>query len=76
MPFGELAQVIDNPRSVGAEIVRPVGVDEDAGLVVFVIGIAPEVIALLDNETRLSLLRGKALGNGQGRGLETKRRRD
>jgi hypothetical protein len=39
--------------------------DQDAGLVVFVISIAAEVVALLDNEAGLSLLRGETLGDGQ-----------
>jgi hypothetical protein len=40
-------------------------VNKDAGLVVFVVGIAPKMVALLDNKTRLPLLRGETLGDGQ-----------
>ena len=39
--------------------------DKDAGLVVFVVGIATKVIALLDQKARLAMLRGETLGNRQ-----------
>ena len=65
MPLGELAQVIDDARGIGAEVVRSVSVNEDAGLVVFVVGITAEVVALFDDETGLPLLRGETLGDGQ-----------
>ena len=65
MPLGELTQVIDNARGVGAEVVRSVSVNKDASLVIFVVGIAPEMVALLNDKARLPLLRGETLGDGQ-----------
>jgi hypothetical protein len=44
---------------------RSVSVNKDPGLVVFVVGVAAEVIALLDDKARLPLLRGETLGDGQ-----------
>lgn len=65
VPLSELTQVVNNARSVGAEVMRSVGVDEDAGFVVFVVSVPAEVISLLNDETRLPLLCGETLGNRQ-----------
>jgi hypothetical protein len=65
MPLRELAKVVHDARGVGAEIVRPVGMDKNASLIVFVVSIAAEVIALIDNKAGLALLGREALGNSQ-----------
>jgi hypothetical protein len=44
---------------------RSVSVNKNTSLVVFVVSISPKVIALLDDKTRLPLLRGETLGDGQ-----------
>ncbi len=67
MPLGKLTEIINDARGVGAEVVGSVGVDKDAGLVVFVVGVAAKMVALLDNETRLPLLRGETLCNCKAR---------
>ena len=53
-PLGELRQVLEDVGRVGVEDVRPVGVDQDAGVVVAVVGVAADVRALVDDEHALA----------------------
>ena len=61
MPLCELAEVIDHPLRVGSEVVRPIFVQKNASRVVVIVSIAADVIALLDNQTRLAELCGDSL---------------
>ncbi len=67
-PLGELAQVIDDALRVCAEIMRPVIMDQHTGRIVMIISVAPDVVALLDNQASLAELAGDALGkHGAGK---------
>ncbi len=61
-PLGELREVIDDALGVGVEDVRAVAVDQHAGLVVVVVGIAGDMRAPVDHQHALVQPRGKALG--------------
>jgi hypothetical protein len=50
VPVGELAEVFADFWGVGAEVVGSVGVDEDAGGVGVVAGVAADVGAFVDDE--------------------------
>ena len=50
MPFGELAEVILDFWRIGPEIVRAVGVDEHAVVVILIVGIAADVVAFFHHE--------------------------
>ena len=66
-PFREAGQVIVGLLAVGVEDVRPIAVHEDAGLVILVVGVAGDVIALLDDEHAQPPLLGQLAG-GHGTG--------
>ena len=57
-----MAQIIDDPLRVRAEVVRAVIVEEDAGVIVVIVGVAPDVVALLDNQASLAELASDTLG--------------
>ncbi len=61
-PLGELGQVVEDALRVGVEDVRAVRVDQDAVVVVVVVGIAADVGAPVDEQDLLAGLRGQALG--------------
>ena len=65
MPVGELREIFADFRRVRAEVVRAVGVGEDAVVVVAVVGIPSDVGALFDDEARLAELCGQPLGHGE-----------
>ena len=53
-PLGEPRQVLEDLARVGVEDVRPVLVDEDAVLVVVVVGVAADVRPLVDDQDLLA----------------------
>ena len=61
-PLGELRQVLEDVGRVGVEDVRPVGMDEDAGVVVAVVRVAADVRALVDDEHALAEDVGEPFG--------------
>ena len=61
-PLGELRQVIEDVARVGVEDVRPVFVDEDARLVVVVVGVARDVVAAVHDEDFFVANARQALG--------------
>ena len=65
MPVGELRQVVADARGIGAEIMRPVGVDQHAVVVVAVIGVAADVRAFLDDKAALAMLGAEAFRGGE-----------
>ena len=68
VPFCELAQVIDDALRVGAEVMRTVIVQENAGLVIMIVGIAADVFPSFNNEAVFSELTGETFGkNGTGK---------
>ena len=52
-PLGEARQVVENIRRVGVEDMRPVTVDEDAGGIVAIVGVATDVGAFVHDEDAL-----------------------
>ena len=61
-PLGEPRQVLEDVARVGVEDVRPVLVDEDAGVVVVVVGVAADVRALVADQHLLAGVGGEPLG--------------
>src|SRR5438132_6800580 len=61
-PAGEERQILEHLARVRVEDVRPVLVDEHASIVVAVIGVAPDMIAPVDDQNFLVCLAGKSLG--------------
>ena len=61
-PFGELRQVLHDFRAVGVKDVRAVLVDQNAGRVVVVEGVAGDVVALVDDQDAFAHAVGQALG--------------
>lgn len=61
-PFGEAGKILDDTLGVGVEDVRAVAVDEDAVGVGFVVGVAADVGALVDDQDLLASA-GQALGD-------------
>ena len=55
-PLRELREVGENFVGIRAKIMRPVGMDEHAVLVVAIMCIAPNVIALIDHQATLAVL--------------------
>src|SRR6187402_218947 len=49
-PLGKLAEVVEDFLGVGMEDVRPILMNQHAGSVVLVVGIAADVHALIDDE--------------------------
>jgi hypothetical protein len=64
-PLGELAQIIDDSRRIGAEIMRTIIVQEHARFVVMIVGISADVIAAVDDEAGLIELGGDPLGQNR-----------
>ena len=62
-PLGEPRQVVEDVARVGVKDVRPVLVDQDAGLVVVVVGVAADVRALVADQDVLAGMRGQPLGD-------------
>ncbi len=60
VPLGELGEVFANFRGVCAEVVGAVGVDEDAGSVDVVVGVAANMGALVNDQARAPELGAKA----------------
>ena len=66
-PRGELREVVQTRSAVGVEDVRPVAVDQEAVVVVLVVGVAADVRPVVDEENALAELGSQALGkNGPG----------
>lgn len=65
VPLGELGKVVADFRGVGAEVVGAVGVDEDAGCVGVVEGVAADVGAFVDDEAATPELGAEAFGEDE-----------
>ena len=65
MPLGELGKILDDAGSIRAEIVWAILVDKDARPVVLVLGIASNMIALLDYGAAGSELSGEPLSHDE-----------
>ena len=65
VPLGELGEVVADFGGVGAEVVGSVGVDEDAGAVGVVIGVAADVGAFVDDEAPAPELGAEAFGEDE-----------
>ena len=62
-PVGELRQVIEDRLTVGVEDVRPVLVDQDAGPVINIIGIAADMRPTVDQKHLFVTLARKPFGD-------------
>ena len=62
VPFGELAEVLADAVGIRAEIMRAVGVEEDAGGIVMIVGVAGDVVAAIDDQAACAALAGEPLG--------------
>ena len=54
VPLGELTKVVDDIVAVGAEVVRAVFVDEEAGAVIVVVGVACDVVTAINDKAGLA----------------------
>ena len=61
MPLCEPREILDDARGIRPEVVRAVFMNEHSSLIVFILGIAPDVITLLDDSAFRSKLAGKPL---------------
>jgi len=62
MPIGELAEVIHDAGGIGPKVVGAVFVDEDAAVVIVIVGIAANVVAAVNDKAGLATLGGETLG--------------
>ena len=65
MPLGELGEILDDVGGIRAEVVGAVLVNQDAGRVILVLGIATDMTALLNDGTAGAELAGEPLGKGE-----------
>ena len=56
-----MTQIIDNALRICAEVMRAVIVDEDAGVIVVIVGVATDVVAFFNDQTALAQLTGDTL---------------
>ncbi len=66
-PPRELTEVIDDALGVGAKVMRSIGVKKHAGGIIMIVGIAPDVITLLDDKAGPAKLAGDSLGKHRTR---------
>ena len=60
MPFRELGKILEDPVRVGSEIVRTVRMDQYAGRVIAIVGVATDMPASIHDQTFLSKLGAQA----------------
>jgi hypothetical protein len=66
-----LTEIIDDALRIGPKVMRSISVKEHAGAIVMIVGVAPNVIAFLDDEASLAKLAGNALGQDRTREART-----
>ena len=61
-PFGEPREIVDDALGIGMENVRPVTMDQHAGFIVMVVGVATDVRPAVDHQHALVQPGRQALG--------------